>query len=105
LKNFEHGISERTLKTLSSLFRKYPGIRKAVLYGSRATGTARNASDIDITLFADAAFTYSDLLHFYGDVDDSDIPYTVDISLNDKLNDPVLKEHIRRFGKVLFSRE
>jgi predicted nucleotidyltransferase len=104
MENFDHGISERTLETLSSLFLKYSGIRKAVLYGSRASAAARDASDIDIALFTDGAFTHSDLLHFYGDVDDSDIPYTVDVSLYNELNNPVLKEHIRRFGKVLFSR-
>ncbi|MDR2176384.1 MAG: nucleotidyltransferase domain-containing protein [Synergistaceae bacterium] len=102
---FDHGLSERTLDTLASLFGKYSGIRRAVLYGSRAAGAARDASDIDVTLFTDGAFTESDLIRLYGDLDDSDIPYAVDISMYDNLRDSGLRRHIQSAGKVLFARE
>jgi len=99
----EYGLSERTFSTLYSIFKKYPGIKQAVLYGSRAKGNFRNGSDIDLTFKTDDAFTRSDLLHITGDFDDSDIPYFVDVSIYDKLSNPDLKAHIDRVGKVLYS--
>jgi len=51
-----YGLSDRTLNTLGALFRKYPGIEGVTLYGSRAKGTYRNGSDIDITLHTDGTF-------------------------------------------------
>ena len=97
-----YGLPDRTLETLHSIFRKYPGIKQAVLYGSRAKGKYRRGSDIDLSLKADDTFTRTDLLHVAGDFDDSDMPYFVDVSIYDKLSNPDLKAHIDRVGKVLY---
>ncbi|MDR2952540.1 MAG: nucleotidyltransferase domain-containing protein [Treponema sp.] len=99
----QYGLSGRTLATLDSIFRKYPGIREAVIYGSRAKGNYRNGSDIDMTLKTDKTFTRSDLLHIAEDFEDSDMPYLVDVSIYDQLSDPALKANIDRVGKVLYS--
>jgi hypothetical protein len=40
-----------------------------------------------------------------GDFDDSDLPYMVDVSEYRKLQNDDLKNHIQRFGKVLYKRE
>jgi predicted nucleotidyltransferase len=101
--NMEYGLSERTLKTLDSIFRKYSGIREAVLYGSRAKGKYRKGSDIDLSLKTGDDFTFTDLLRISGDFDDSDMPYFVDVSMYDRLSNPNLKAHIDRVGKVLYS--
>jgi predicted nucleotidyltransferase len=91
--------------TLFSIFSKYPGIKQAILYGSRAKGKYRNGSDIDLSLKTDNTFTRSDLLNISGDFDDSDIPYFVDVSIYEKLSNPDLKAHIDRVGKVLYPAE
>jgi len=98
----KYGLPDRTLATLNSIFRKYSGIRQAILYGSRAAGKYRNGSDIDLTLKTDTTFARADLLHIAGDFDDSDIPYFVDVSIYDKLSNPDLKAHIDRVGKVFY---
>jgi predicted nucleotidyltransferase len=99
-----YGLSDYTLQTLDALFQKHSGIKEAVLYGSRAKGTYRPGSDIDITLHTDETFTYNDLLYLAGEAEDSDMPYFVDISVFDKLQNPDLKAHIQRVGKTLYSR-
>ena len=99
----KYGLSDRTINTLDSIFRKYPGIRQAVLYGSRAKGEYRNGSNIDLSLKTDGSFTHKDLLDITGDFDDSDIPYFVDVLIYEKLSNPSLKAHIDRVGKVLYS--
>jgi predicted nucleotidyltransferase len=98
----KYGLPDRTLDTLDAIFHKYPGIKEAILYGSRAKGNCRRGSDIDLSLKTADAFTFTDLLHIAGDFDDSDIPYFVDVSMYDKLSNPDLKAHINRVGKVLY---
>ena len=98
----DHGLSDNTLKTITSIIQKYPGIKQAILYGSRAKGNYRNGSDIDLTLKTDNSFTRNDLLDIAGDFEDSDLPYFVDVSIYDKLSNPDLKAHIDRVGKVLY---
>jgi predicted nucleotidyltransferase len=99
----KYGLPDITLNTLDSIFRAYPGIKEAVLYGSRAKGKCRRGSDIDMSLKTDETFTHTDLLRIAGDFDDSDIPYFVDVSIYDQLSNPELKAHIDRVGKVLYS--
>ena len=98
----EYGLSNRTFDTLHSIFKKYPAIKQAVLYGSRAKGKFRNGSDIDISLKTEDSFTHTDLLRIGNDFDDSDMPYFVDVSVYDNLSNPDLKAHIDRVGKILY---
>ena len=99
----KYGLPDRTLGTLDIIFRRYPGIRQAILYGSRAKGDYRSGSDIDLSLKTHDVFTRADLLHISGDFYDSDIPYFIDVSIYDELSNPDLKAHIDRVGKVLYS--
>ena len=46
------GLSGATTEKIRSVFARHPQVEKAVLYGSRAKGTFRNGSDIDLSLFA-----------------------------------------------------
>jgi predicted nucleotidyltransferase len=91
------------MNTITAIFRKYPGIQYVKLYGSRAKGNYRPGSDIDITIFGDASFGRTELGNVWNDLDDSDIPYFVDISIYDQLNNPELKAHIDRVGKTIYT--
>ena len=53
----QYGLSDRTIDTLYAIFRKYSGIKQAILYGSRAKGNYRRGSDIDLTLKTGDDFT------------------------------------------------
>ena len=99
----QYGLSDKTLNTLDSIFRKYPGIKQVILYGSRAKGKYRAGSDIDMSLKIDDTFSRVDLLHVGNDLDDSDIPYFVDVSIYERLSNPELKAHIDRVGKTLYA--
>jgi predicted nucleotidyltransferase len=90
---------------MEKIFHKYENIEQVVLYGSRAKGNYRNGSDIDIALRTDDTFTHTHLLRVAGDFNDSDIPYLVDISQYDKIDNQDLKEHIDRVGKVIYRKK
>jgi predicted nucleotidyltransferase len=99
-----YGLFDHTLNTLRILFQKHPGIWKVILYGSRAKGNYRNGSDIDITLYTDSGFGFNELSRLAGEFDESDMPYFVDVSIYSKLDNPDLKAHIDRVGKILYTR-
>ena len=101
----KYGLPDRTLNTLYGIFKKYSGIKQAVLYGSRAKGKYRVGSDIDLSLITTDDFDFTGLLRIANDFDDSDIPYFVDVSIYDSISNPDLKAHIDRVGKVLYQRE
>ena len=52
------GLSAKTIDKLHSVFARHPHIEQAILYGSRAKGTYRNGSDIDLTLKGEGAVEY-----------------------------------------------
>ena len=45
-----YGLSDETVDKLTSVFSLHPELSAAILYGSRAKGNYRPASDIDLTL-------------------------------------------------------
>jgi predicted nucleotidyltransferase len=79
-------------------------IRQAVLFGSRAMGSHRYGSDIDIALDADD-LTFEDLLHLNTLRDDLNLPFMVDLVHIQRIDNADLIDHIHRVGKVLFCRD
>jgi len=98
----KYGLDESTIEKICQVFTRYPAIRQAVLYGSRAKGNYKNGSDIDIVLESDDTLTLDVLRRISGDIDDLMLPYSVDLSVLSFINNPDLLDHIRRVGVVLY---
>jgi predicted nucleotidyltransferase len=75
-----------------------------VLYGSRAKGTHKPGSDIDLTLCGTAELTLAILYQIMTDLDDLLLPYTIDLSIFERIEDPEVVAHIRRVGVVIYER-
>ncbi|WP_374495412.1 nucleotidyltransferase domain-containing protein [Zoogloea sp.] len=99
----EYGLPDSTCATVRQILASYPQIEKAVLYGSRAKGNYKAGSDIDLTLFG-TALNHPLLMSISTALEESDIPYTVDLSLFDEIETPTLREHIERVGQVFYVR-
>ncbi|MBQ5925392.1 MAG: nucleotidyltransferase domain-containing protein [Paludibacteraceae bacterium] len=97
------GLTLDDLNKLTSLFAKNEHIERVVLYGSRAKGTFKPFSDVDITLFGDA-ITHQDLSQLLFDVDDLLLPYQFDISIFNTLKNSDLIEHINRVGIEIYNK-
>ena len=97
------GLSDTAIAIIHAIFKKYPTIEKAVIYGSRAKGNYKQGSDIDITLFGNTLSAHQ-LMHVSQELDDSALPYLVDISIFDQLDNASLREHIQRVGLVFYER-
>lgn len=99
----EFGLSDATLATVRGILERYPAVEQAIVYGSRAKGNYKTGSDIDLTLIG-AGLDFDTLGSIAGDLDDSDIPYKVDLSILANITNPNLVEHIQRVGMVFYER-
>lgn len=99
----QFGLPANVLEGLRHVFSKYQEIETVVLYGSRALGTFRPNSDIDLTLTG-KALSLSILLKISGDIDDLLLPYKVDLSIKDQIDNPQLIAHIDRVGVPFYKR-
>jgi predicted nucleotidyltransferase len=98
------GLDEKTIQQITSVLARYPQVEKALLYGSRAKGTYKTGSDIDLTLVGSEALTLEILYRIMDDLDDLLLPYSFDLSLFHDIEDPEVVEHIRRAGKVFYEK-
>ena len=97
------GLSDATIEKIRSVFARHPQVEKAVLYGSRAKGTFRNGSDIDLTLFGDG-LTHELFSLISRELDDLLLPYSFDLSLFAHIRDADVIDHIRRVGVVFYEK-
>lgn len=97
-----HGLSYKLLESLQGLLSNYPEVYQAVLFGSRAKGTHRPNSDIDICLFA-PNIRFSEFLALAEELDELVFPYSIDLILHHHIENQALLDHIDRVGIVLFS--
>ncbi len=98
-----HGLPVETVNLIRGVFASYPAIEKATLYGSRAKGNFKPGSDIDLTLHG-ATLTFHLLAEIAEALDDLLLPYTIDLSIFDTLENAGLKEHIERVGMVFYQK-
>ena len=97
-----YGLSEYAVEKITNILKTFPEIDQAIIYGSRAKGNYREGSDIDFTFKGN--LSYNDLSKLYGIFDDSDLPYTFDLSIYRQLNNNELIEHIDRVGILFYQK-
>jgi predicted nucleotidyltransferase len=95
------GLSDATLATVQAILASCPAVETAIVYGSRAKGNFSTGSDIDLTLVG-AALTQDMLSHLLGQFEESNLPYQVDLSILRDIDNPSLREHVERVGKVIY---
>ncbi len=97
------GLSVAHQQELQELFARESVISEVILYGSRAKGTFKPGSDVDLT-FKGEGLTTPWLLDFSIKVDDLLMPYEFDLSILSHIENEDLLEHIERVGKVVYRR-
>ena len=100
----EFGLPDSTLATVRQILAACPQVETAILYGSRAKGNYKPGSDIDLTLIGDG-LGYAELSRLADALEESDIPYQVDLSILADVENANLREHIQRVGKVFYRQE
>lgn len=95
------GLPPKTIQALESVFKQFDAIDKVVLYGSRALGTHRPGSDIDLALFG-SEVTPDLIASIALLIDDLLLPYTLDLTAYAYIDNDALREHVDCVGIELF---
>ena len=99
------GLREEDLNYIVNKISEYDEIVKASIFGSRAMGNHKPGSDVDIAIYGEKVdFNTVSSLHAKLE-DEGPLPYFIDIVDYTHLNHKELKEHIDKFGVVIFERK
>ena len=94
------GLSVQQRESIQRVFLQYSCIEQALLYGSRAIGRYRAGSDIDLTLVGDIDLTLLNQISL--SLDDLLLPYEIDLSVFEQIENLDLREYIKRVGIVFY---
>lgn len=90
-------LREKDLKNLLAIFARFPGIREVRLFGSRARGDARRASDIDLAVYVNTA-SPSEWSAFAEAIEESPVIFRVDLVRMDDSLDSAIRGRIECEG-------
>ena len=98
-----YGLKKNIIEKINSVFVRHPQIEKVILYGSRAKGCFQNGSDIDLTVIGENIDLL--LLHkIENELDELILPYTIDLSIFNHIDNENLIEHINRVGVEFYTK-
>jgi predicted nucleotidyltransferase len=99
-----HGLSRQTVERIQEVLAHFPEVRKAVLFGSRAKGAAKQGSDIDLALYGEG-LDWRLLGQVENELDDLLLPYTFSLLHHDNRTDSEVAAHIARVGVPFYQRQ
>ena len=93
------GLKDSDIKIIKEALKKFPEIEEALIFGSRAKGNQKKASDIDIAIKGNAVshetiLKIKDLLE-----EETTLPYFFDVVHYETISNVELKNHIDRVGR------
>lgn len=97
------GLEDKYRRTLIDILSANPHVERVVLFGSRALGTCRPQSDIDLALYGDR-LTLDDLAELKDQIEETTIPHQVDLVLIHDIDNQKLLAHIQNHGVEWFRR-
>jgi predicted nucleotidyltransferase len=89
----DHGLTHQQLRIIGDTLRPFADkITTVGLFGSRATGTYRDNSDIDLVLYG--PLSAADIDRIYTLFEESPLPIKVDVVAFDRIDHLPFKQHI-----------
>ncbi len=98
------GLKNHIISLIHGVFSKYPAVKSVYIYGSRAKGSFKKTSDIDLILIVDTKQTIS-MGSLSADLDDLPIIYEIDLTDEATLVEGNFKEEYERTKQLFFERE
>jgi predicted nucleotidyltransferase len=97
------GLAPHEIALIRGVFRRFPTISEVALYGSRAKGTYRPESDIDLALVGVDDDVQAEAVA--DELDELPLPYRFDVKAYGGIKYGPLREHIARVGILLYRRD
>ena len=95
------GLEADDMAAIQSILAAHSEVESAVLYGSRATGRFKPGSDIDLVLTGNN-LTDQIVLDIRTEFRGSNVPYMVDVIVENEIKDTNLKQEIDATGQVFY---
>ncbi len=98
-----YGISEKSFLLIISAITRYPEVDEVVIFGSRANGSCREGSDIDLAIkgeHCNRRIAIDLQAHLNEELP---IPYKVDVVSYNDIKNLALKDQIDKTGQLFFS--
>jgi uncharacterized protein len=95
------GLFQLAIDQIVAVFKRHPEVDCVILYGSRAKGTQKNGSDIDLVCEGQS-ITHSQLNRLHHELDELLLPYTIDLANMETISNPELRDHICRVGEIFY---
>lgn len=100
-KQLDFGLSPAIIDSLRQVFGRYPAVERVAIFGSRAKGVAKPASDVDLAVFA-KLMTDSEFTELWVEIDNLPILFKLDVLHWDRLENSVLKNKIEVEGISIY---
>jgi|SRR5690554_1694339 len=98
----KYGISDTQLQEIIDFIKEYPEVEEAVLFGSRALGNFKKASDVDIALKGEKVTHSLAAKMKFNIEEDTYLPFFFDFVAYPLIDNEALKEHIDGKGITLY---
>lgn len=96
------GIYDKSYELIQRYFSTQENILEVRIYGSRAKGTEKTGSDIDLAIYTNSERDLSGKVKT--DLEELSTPYYFDITDMKHLTHKALQEHIARVGKLFYKK-
>jgi predicted nucleotidyltransferase len=98
------GLRTEDLDYIRAVLSRFPEIEKAAIFGSRAKGTFKPGSDVDLAVWGNGInLTMIASVHALLE-EEGPLPYFFDVVDYTHLEHTALREQINQTGKVIFGR-
>lgn len=97
------GLKEKDRSGIIAVLEACPKVQRAILFGSRAMGTFRRGSDVDLALEG-GNIRLSDLVAIKAKIGKLNLPIEVDLLARATIDNPELEKHIEEFGREWYLR-
>lgn len=98
----DFNLSATQIEMMHSLFSRYKDLEKVSVFGSRAMGTDKPNSDIDLVFWGDISDL--DKRRLYNQLEELPIPYQFDFIAYDDIEHRALKDHINRCSRPIYTK-
>jgi predicted nucleotidyltransferase len=99
----KYGLKAETIKSIQNVFSTFPEVEEVILYGSRAKGNYKPGSDIDLSMIGEQLnLELSNKISLK--LDDLLLPYIIDLSIFNQIDNENLADHIKRVGVTFFKK-
>ena len=97
------GLTEKERAGIRAVLASCPKIERALLFGSRALGTFRPTSDVDLALEGDR-LRLEDILQLTAQIAALNLPVDPDLTIRAAIKNPDFEKHIRDHGREWYRR-